>query len=108
MPYQPILTRRARTFTPPEAYEIARQLRSLGQTTHDLGRQAASLLQGLNSDWQGRSRERFFQVYASLPRRADGAGSLAGRRAGQIESMKVTVWETAWEMVWQADSPLND
>src|SRR3990172_7943407 len=92
MPYQQVLTRRARIITPPEAYDIAGQLRSLAQTTHELGRQAASLLQGLNADWQGRSRERFFQTYASLPRRAGGAGSIADRLAGKIQSITVTIF----------------
>ena len=108
MAYKQVLMRRARIITPPEAHDIAGQLRSLARETHDLGREAGSLLQRLNAGWQGRSRERFFRTYAALPSRVGGAGSLADRLAGKVESTTVTVWETASETIWQADSPAID
>jgi len=108
MPYKQVLTRRARIIVPPEASGIGKQLRSLARETQDLGREAGSLLQGLDSSWQGRARGRFFQNFAWLPSRADGAASLADRLAGQVETMTVTVWDTAWETIWQADPPSNN
>jgi len=108
MSYKQVLMRRARVITPPEAVDIAMQLRSLAQESYALGREAGALLQRLNAGWQGRSRERFFRTYASLPSRAGGAGSLADRLAGKVESTTVTVWETASETIWQADSPVRD
>ncbi len=106
MPYTQVLTRRARIIVPPEAHDIGRQLRSLARETQGLGRQAGSVLRDLDSTWQGRARERFFQTFGSLPSRTDGAGSQADRLAGQVETMTVTVWDSVWETIWQADSPL--
>jgi len=108
MPYKQVLMRRARIIVPPDAHGIAKQLRSLALESQDVGREAGSLLQGLDTSWQGRARGRFFQNFASLPSRADGAASLADRLASRVETMTVTVWDTAWETIWQADSPFND
>jgi uncharacterized protein YukE len=108
MPYKQVLMRRARIIVPPEAFAIGKQLRSLARETQDLGREAGSLLQGLDSGWQGQARGRFFQTFASLSSRADGAASRADHLAGQVETMTVTVWDSVWETIWQADSPFND
>jgi uncharacterized protein YukE len=108
MPFTQVLTRRARIIIPPEAHDIGRQLRSLVRETRDVAREAGSLLRGLDSSWQGRARDRFFQTFTSLPSRTDGAASLTDRLAGQVESITVTVWDTAWETIWQADPPSNN
>jgi len=108
MPYKQVLMRRARIIVPREACGIGKQLRSLTRETQHLGREAGSLLRGLDASWQGRARDRFFQNFATLPSRADGAASLADRLASRVETMTVTVWDTAWETIWQADPPSNN
>ena len=107
MPFQQIPTRRARIIVPPEAGVTAAQLRSLARETMELGREAASLLQAIDAGWRGAARDRFFQIFASAPGRADEAASLADQLAGEVEGITVTVWDTVLETIWYPDQAFN-
>jgi len=104
----PVVVRRPREITPPEAHEIAGQLREAADALSSL---VADLYQSKNDmemTWQGRAKNRFDDAAGSPERGLEYLVEDLRRMAHQIDSIEVTIWEEETIYVSEGDPPLLD
>ncbi len=107
MPY-PVVIRRPREITPPEALDIADQLREAADALASL---VADLYQSKNDmemTWQGRAKNRFDDAAGSPERRLEYLVEDLRRMAHQVGSIEVTIWEEETIYVSERDPPILD
>jgi uncharacterized protein YukE len=84
-----------RTFTPPEAKEIAAQFRETAQRVREFASQLRSTGGTLEMSWEGISKNNFFMDFQPEPGNVEQYAAWLESQAGVIESMTVTIWEWA-------------
>jgi WXG100 family type VII secretion target len=93
--HMPII-KKPKTFTPPEAYQIAAKFRRQASHVRGLARQLREVQSTLDSTWEGNSKNRFSSRYNPEISKMDSFAEWLEERAGHIEGITVTIWEEVY------------
>jgi uncharacterized protein YukE len=92
-----------KTFTPPEAYVIAKEFRRAADHARTLAGELSSGGTMLEPTWDGTSKRLFFTMFYKRPTELLSIAEWFLNRANYIESIKVTIWEEVEELI-----PINN
>jgi hypothetical protein len=99
MPTQRVLVFRPKTIVPPEAAGIASRLFALNAEGERRAADLRTLETQLGMAWEGNARNRFLAAFDSQPGGSAADAGFIAQKAGEIASIRVTVWEAVWETV---------
>lgn len=103
MPWRTVTNRRLVTFVPPEAAGIAGSFRSAASSVRGLAGDLNALRGSLDSSWQGNAKMAFMSKFNSMPGDLSSYASWLDSKAGEIESMTVSMWEEYEDREWYDD-----
>jgi uncharacterized protein YukE len=82
----------AKTFVPPEAYEIAAQFRQAASDMRALSGDLSSIGTTLDPEWDGHSKELFFDKFRPQPPAVTSLADWLMQCANTIEHIHVTIY----------------
>ncbi len=92
---------KTRTFTPAEAYSISGEFRAASQAVRQLAGRLQAIGGTLDANWEGNAKHNFLGRFGSRPGATHSAADWLAAKAGEIETIQVSVSETVWETVWE-------